>query len=58
MNQESRVLSRTGARQLTQEEISMVFSAMIVHTDTVCTLNIVAGSADGDTTECGSIPPF
>lgn len=61
MNQEHRVLSRTGARQLTQEEINRVYSAMIVHTETVCTLSFAAtGSVavDGDSGECGSIPPF
>lgn len=61
MNQENRVLNRKGARQLTQEEINRVFSAMIVHTETVCTLSFAAAGTvflDGDPGECGSIPPF
>jgi hypothetical protein len=56
MNYENRVLSRTGARQLTQEEISRVYAAMIVHTETVCTLSFAAAgtvAADGDPGECG-----
>lgn len=57
MNYENRVLNRKGARQLTQEEINRVYSAMIVHTETVCTLqfNAASGSvfADGDPGECG-----
>ena len=60
MNYENRVLNRKGARQLTQDELSMVFAAMIVHTETVCTLSFAAAgtvTVDGDAGECG-YPPY
>lgn len=51
MNHENRVLNRTGARQLTPEEIAAVYGAMRIHTATVCTLS-ATGGFDGDPGEC------
>lgn len=52
MNQENRVLSRQGARELTQEEANNVQGGL--RTLTVCTFGVSAGSsfADGDPGEC------
>lgn len=51
MNDNNRVLARTGARELTIEEIDYVNAAGIVHTN-VCSAVMatatVTGSGDGD----------
>lgn len=48
MNQDNRVLSRKGARELTAREIDHVTGA--VHTETVC--SFYDGKLDGDISEC------
>lgn len=52
MNQHenTRVLMRQGARDLSQEEISSVAGA--VNTKTKCTLDPITGHTDGDLGEC------
>jgi hypothetical protein len=49
MNQENRVLSRLGARELTYDEIESVSGARAFHTN-VCTIATMTatGSGDGD----------
>lgn len=49
MNQNSRVLSRVGARELTVEEMERVGGSQIVHTN-VCSFftTTMTGSGDGD----------
>ena len=51
MNESNRVLARTGARELTIDEIDLVSAAGINHTN-VCSAAIatatVTGSGDGD----------
>jgi hypothetical protein len=46
MNDDNRVLSRRGARELNREEIDHVSGS--INTDTVCTWNPNRGGADGD----------
>ena len=55
MNQENRVLGRTGARELTQEEVANVTGAFQKHTLTLCTVDRKGNSFNGDTAigECG-----
>jgi hypothetical protein len=49
MNQEKRVLSRRGARELTMEELEHVSGSQIVHTDNCSIItNRMTGSGDGD----------
>jgi hypothetical protein len=48
MNQDNRVLSRIGARELTEQEASQVTGGL--RTLTVCTF--FDGKVDGDTGEC------
>ncbi len=48
MNQDNRVLSRIGARELKEEETGQVTGGL--RTTTVCTF--FDGSIDGDTGEC------
>jgi hypothetical protein len=45
-----RVLSRTGARELTPEEIAQVSGG--IRTTTVCTFDYQTKQADGDIGEC------
>lgn len=52
MNHENRVLSRTGARQLSPEEIRVVSGAGGIHTATLCSFNPTTGAVDGDPGEC------
>jgi hypothetical protein len=49
MNQDNRVLSRLGARELTREEAECVSGSRAAHTD-VCTFatSTATGSGDGD----------
>jgi hypothetical protein len=47
---DSRVLMRQGARELTQEELDCVTGA--VHTATKCTFDPATGHKDGDLGEC------
>jgi hypothetical protein len=49
---DNRVLSRRGARLITAEETVIITGAGI-HTNTACTLAVIAGSEDGDVGECG-----
>lgn len=51
-NQENRVLSFKGARQLTFEEMRVVCGAFGIHTATVCSFNPTTGALDGDPGEC------
>lgn len=58
---DNRVLSRLGARVVTPEEVNMVNGGFLAnpysipHTNTACTFAVIAGSADGDSGECGTI---
>jgi hypothetical protein len=46
-----RVLGRTGARELTEEEVqNMVGGA---HTETMCSFDPITKQPDGDVGECG-----
>lgn len=47
MNENNRVLSRRGARNLSPEEIERVSGSL--QTDTVCTWDPKRGATDGDT---------
>lgn len=54
-----RVLNRLGARVITPEEVNIIYGGFLSgpnfpHTNTACTLAVVAGSADGDLSECGT----
>jgi len=51
MNQDTRVLSRTRARDLSENEIHTV-SGGSVRTETVCTIPSPSALADGDVGEC------
>jgi hypothetical protein len=51
MNENNRVLSRVGARELTQEEIRNVTGGL--RTATPCTVNGVTAVIDGETADCG-----
>ncbi|HEX7287069.1 MAG TPA: hypothetical protein VF532_12855 [Candidatus Angelobacter sp.] len=55
MHQDNRVLSRAGARHLTEEEIIAVTGAFRVHTLTPCIVDRNGNLLNGDTTigECG-----
>jgi hypothetical protein len=46
-NDDSRVLSRLGARELSKEEVDSVTGALAFHTN-VCTINLSTGARDGD----------
>jgi hypothetical protein len=45
-----RVLGRTGARELTEEEIKNVTGG--AHTETMCSFDPITKMADGDPGEC------
>jgi len=45
-----RVLSRTGARELTLKEIEHISGG--AHTETVCSFNYITKQPDGDPGEC------
>jgi hypothetical protein len=45
--QDNRVLSRLGARELTSQEVEQVTGAGHVHTNN-CTINLNTGTRDGD----------
>lgn len=54
-----RVLNRWGARLITPGEVNMIFGGLssgpnFPHTNTACSLAVVAGSTDGDLNECGT----
>jgi hypothetical protein len=50
MDQNHRVLSRVGARELTEEEAGFVTGGLTVHTETLC--SVFNGRLDGDPGEC------
>lgn len=50
MDQDNRVLSRKGARELTAQETEHVSGG--AHTATACTFNAKALTHDGDLNEC------
>ena len=59
MASEKRVLNRLGARLITPEEVNMIYGGLssgpnFPHTNTACTLAVVAGSSDSDFNECGT----
>lgn len=51
-NQDNRVLSRIGARELTRREMEHVSGGSAIRTTTVCTALNVKGQIDGDWGEC------
>jgi hypothetical protein len=51
MNQETRVIMRQGARELSEQELNTVAGATR-HTTTKCTFDPATGHKDGDTGEC------
>lgn len=53
-NQDQRVISRKGARELNEQELALVKGTgnAMVHTLTACTFGVVAGAIDGDVGEC------
>lgn len=53
MREDNRVLGRIGARELTAEEVKQVAGGTTTaHTETVCSINPVTQTADGDVGEC------
>jgi hypothetical protein len=52
MNDETRVLARKGARELTGQEIEEVNGG--IHTETKCSC-CINGHIDGDPGECGAV---
>jgi hypothetical protein len=56
MNERNRVLSRLGAREMTEQEIDLVSGGL--HTETVCTVPTTScPNKDGDASigECGPV---
>lgn len=55
MKQDNRVLSRVGARELTEQEVMAVTGAFRAHTLTPCIVDGNGNLLNGDTTigECG-----
>jgi hypothetical protein len=49
---ETRVLSRRGARTLTAEEVNIVIGAVHVPTQSVCTFDVRIAGPDNDTEGC------
>jgi hypothetical protein len=51
-NQEERILSRRGARQLAPDEIRIISGANGTGTETLCSFNPITKAVDGDIHEC------
>jgi hypothetical protein len=49
---ETRVLGRTGARELTPQEVENISRGGGAHTETVCSFDPVTKTPDGDVGEC------
>lgn len=58
MNENSRVLGRVGARELTTREVERVQGGIIIHTNTACFRAGGMVSSDSAPYECGSDNPF
>lgn len=52
IQENNRVLGRSGARQLTPEEVRVICGASGIRTETLCSFNPITKKIDGDLHEC------